>query len=160
MYKNNSTVTLPYRLCVGMMILNPERNKILVGRRVDTKSNAWQMPQGGINLGETPSRAAIREMKEEVGTDNAAIVAESRSWYSYDVPKVLIPRLWNGSYRGQKQKWFLLHFLGSDDEINIHTLNPEFAEWQWMSKENLIESVIPFKQKLYKAVLREFYNFL
>ena len=98
---------LPYRPCVGMMILNPERTKILVGKRVDSRTNAWQMPQGGINLGETPSKAALREMKEEIGTDNAVIVAESRLWYSYDVPKVLIPRLWNGSYRGQKQKWFL-----------------------------------------------------
>jgi putative (di)nucleoside polyphosphate hydrolase len=151
---------LPYRPCVGMMILSPDREKILVGKRVDSKANAWQMPQGGINLGETPSKAALREMKEEVGTDNAVIVAESRLWYSYDVPKVLIPRLWNGNYRGQKQKWFLLHFHGSDDEIDIHTSNPEFAEWKWMPKENLLDAVIAFKHRLYKAVLKEFHNFL
>ena len=151
---------LPYRPCVGIMILSPDRTRILVGKRVDSKANAWQMPQGGINVGETPSRAALREMKEELGTNNAVIVAESRLWYSYDVPKILIPRLWNGNYRGQKQKWFLLHFMGSDDEININTPNPEFAEWKWMPKDNLLDAVIAFKHRLYKAVLKEFHNFL
>jgi putative (di)nucleoside polyphosphate hydrolase len=151
---------LPYRPCVGMMILSPNRENILVGKRIDSKGNSWQMPQGGINIGETPSKAALREMKEELGTDNAIIVAESRLWYSYDVPKVLIPRLWNGSYRGQKQKWFLLDYRGSDEEIDIDTLNPEFAEWKWIPKENLLDSVIPFKHRLYRAVLKEFHNFL
>ena len=151
---------LPYRPCVGMMILNKDRNMILVGKRIDSKANAWQMPQGGIDAGETPSKAALREMKEELGTNNAVIVSESKQWYSYDVPKVLIPRLWNGNYKGQRQKWFLIQFNGTDDEIDINTENPEFAEWKWIDKDELLDVVISFKYRLYKAILNEFHNFL
>ena len=103
---------MPYRPSVGMMIIDDHR-RIFVGKRIDTKISAWQMPQGGINLGETPSVAALREMKEETGCNEGHIIAESKYWYSYDLPKALIPKLWDGKFRGQKQKWFLIRFTGS-----------------------------------------------
>lgn len=146
---------LPYRDAVGLLIINSKK-QIFVGKRVDTKVDAWQMPQGGIDLGETPSRAARREMLEEVGTNNATIIAETKLWYSYDVPKFLIPKLWNGAYRGQRQKWFLLRFDGTDDEFNLNTPHPEFYEWRWASPGELLDIIIPFKRRLYSAVLKEF----
>ena len=147
--------SLPYRPGVGMMILD-QQNMVFVGKRIDTKVLAWQMPQGGIEVGETPSSAALREMVEEIGSNNAHILAESKCWYSYDLPKFLIPKLWNGSFRGQKQKWFLIRFMGTDNDINIHTDNPEFCEWRWVSLTELPSVIIPFKRKLYKAVIGEF----
>lgn len=146
---------LPYRPGVGMMIIDSQ-NRIFVGKRIDTKISAWQMPQGGINIGETPSVAALREMLEEIGCNKGSIIAESKFWYSYDVPKILVPKLWDGNFRGQKQKWFLIRFNGVDDEININTTEPEFSEWRWAGIEELLSIVIPFKRKLYKAVMREF----
>ena len=157
---NINPKNLPYRPSVGMMIVNQKHNKIFVGKRIDTKQPAWQMPQGGIDLGETPSKAVLREMKEEIGTNNGRIMAESKEWYSYDVPKNIIPRLWGGSFRGQRQKWFLIEFLGNDSEINIATENPEFIEWCWMPKQDLLNSIISFKSKLYQAVIEEFKNLL
>lgn len=147
--------SLPYRKGVGMMIFN-NNHEIFVAKRVDTKYSAWQMPQGGIDTGETPSAAALREMKEEIGTNNANIVAESNNWYSYDLPKILIPKLWDGQYRGQMQKWFLIKFNGSDSEINIDTEHPEFCDWKWTTPEKLPKIIVPFKKKLYRAVLKEF----
>lgn len=149
------TRNLPYRLGVGMMIIN-QAGQVFVGKRIDAKTDAWQMPQGGIDLGETPSRAALREMMEEIGSNNGYIVAESKNWYSYDLPKFLIPKLWNGSYKGQKQKWFLIQFTGTNNDININTSDPEFLEWQWVDVENLVDIIIPFKKKLYAAVMEEF----
>jgi len=146
---------LPYRPGVGMMILD-QNNMVFVGKRIDTRISAWQMPQGGIELGETPSAAALREMSEEIGSDNGYIITESKFWYSYDLPKFLIPRLWNGAFRGQKQKWFLIRFMGTSDDINIHTSNPEFNEWRWVSIEELPSIIVPFKRKLYEAVIEEF----
>ncbi len=146
---------LPYRPGVGMMILDAQ-DRVFVGRRVETKALAWQMPQGGIDLGETPSTAALREMVEEIGCDKGYILAESRYWYSYDLPKFLIPRLWNGSFRGQKQKWFLIRFTGNDEDININTDHPEFGEWRWVKLDELLNLIIPFKRKLYEAVIAEF----
>ncbi len=146
---------LPYRPGVGMMIIDSQ-NRIFVGKRIDTKISAWEMPQGGINIGETPSVAALREMLEEIGCNKGSIIAESKFWYSYDVPKILVPKLWDGNFRGQKQKWFLIRFNGVDDEININTTEPEFSEWRWAGIEELLSIVIPFKRKLYKAVMREF----
>ena len=150
---------LPYRDAVGLLIINSNK-KIFVGKRVDTKIDAWQMPQGGINPGETPSRAARREMLEEIGTNNATIVTEAKLWYSYNVPKFLIPKLWNGAYRGQRQKWFLMSFDGDDAEINLKTAQPEFYEWRWADPEELLDIIIPFKRKLYAAVLEEFKGWL
>jgi putative (di)nucleoside polyphosphate hydrolase len=146
---------LPYREGVGMMIIN-QQNKIFVGKRIDTKIEAWQMPQGGIDMGETPSRAALREMHEEIGSNKGVIIAESKRWYSYDLPHFLIPRLWNGQYRGQKQKWFLIKFTGHDEEINLKTAHPEFNDWKWTTLDRLPKIIVPFKRKLYQAVVEEF----
>jgi putative (di)nucleoside polyphosphate hydrolase len=146
---------LPYRLGVGMMILN-KHNQVFVGKRVDAKVEAWQMPQGGIDIGETPSRAALREMEEEIGTKNGNIVSETKNWYSYDLPKFLIPKLWHGQYKGQKQKWFLINFTGEDSEIEVETNHPEFEDWRWVDLVELTEIIIPFKRKLYEAVMSEF----
>jgi len=150
---------LPYRPGVGMMIINHE-GKVFLGKRIDTKISAWQMPQGGIDMGETPSKAALREMKEELGCDKGYIIAESKLWYSYDIPKFLISRLWDGNYRGQRQKWFLIRYTGTDEEINLHTSHPEFNEWRWADIDELHEIIIPFKKRLYQAIIDEFQTFL
>ena len=146
---------LPFRPGVGMMIID-KSNRIFVARRIDAKSSGWQMPQGGIDLGETPSAAALREMLEEIGSSQGHIIAESKSWYSYKLPEPLIPKLWNGKYCGQRQKWFLIRFTGSDQNINISTANPEFSDWRWIAPDQLLKIVIPFKSKLYEKVLEEF----
>ncbi len=150
---------LPYRPCVGMMILN-KNHQVFVAQRTDSKTQAWQMPQGGINIGETPSKAVYREMLEEIGTNNAKIILESKAWYSYDIPDFLISKLWQGSYRGQKQKWFLIQFLGEDKEININTLSPEFSAWQWVEIDELVNIIVPFKKKLYATIVAEFKPFI
>jgi putative (di)nucleoside polyphosphate hydrolase len=147
--------SLPYRQGVGMMIIN-EQNKIFVGKRIDAKTNGWQMPQGGIDLGETPSSAALREMKEEIGSGKGEIIAESKNWYSYKIPSFLISRLWDGQYCGQRQKWFLIKFYGKDSDINISTKNAEFNQWRWVDFDNLLTDIIPFKLKLYQQVVEEF----
>jgi putative (di)nucleoside polyphosphate hydrolase len=147
---------LPYRPSVGLMILN-DKLEIFVGRRVDSKTEAWQMPQGGIDDGEDPEIAALREMKEEIGTDNAEIIAKTKQWYKYDLPNYLVSRLWNGRYRGQRQKWFLLRYLGKDEDINIaHHHDVEFSEWRWAKIEDLTQIIVPFKKSLYISVIEEF----
>jgi len=150
---------LQYRPGVGLMIVN-KHNQIFLGRRIDLKKETWQMPQGGIELGETPGRAALREMEEEIGSKNATILAESAYWYSYDIPYNLIAKLWNGQYRGQTQKWFLIKFNGEDCDINLCYHDPEFSNWQWVSPDHLIKLVRPFKRKLYKLIIHEFHQFL
>lgn len=146
---------LPYRLGVGIMLLS-DANEVFVGQRLDTRSEAWQMPQGGIDENETPRQAAMRELYEETGTNNAEILAETKEWYAYDLPEYLVPKLWDGSYRGQKQKWFLIRFLGEDKEFNIHVKNAEFKSWRWARIEELEEIIVPFKKPLYDAVIQEF----
>ncbi|MEY3197129.1 MAG: hypothetical protein RLZZ59_497 [Pseudomonadota bacterium] len=150
---------LPFRQGVGMMILNKD-GKIFVGKRVESKFEAWQMPQGGILLGETPSRAVFREMMEELGCDCGNIIAETKKWYSYNIPDFLIDKLWAGQYKGQKQKWFLVRFTGEDSDININTETPEFREWKWASVSEILEIIVPFKRRLYSAVMREFKGLL
>ncbi len=150
---------LPYRQGVGMMILN-KQGLVFVAKRSDTKIQAWQMPQGGIDIGETPSKAALREMREEIGTDKATILAESHNWYCYDIPVFLIKKLWDGNYRGQRQKWFLIRYDGEDSEINIGTKSPEFCEWRWAELQELPNIIIPFKKRLYQSVIREFKPFI
>jgi putative (di)nucleoside polyphosphate hydrolase len=146
---------LPYRKGVGLMIFN-ERGEILVARRIDMPSEAWQMPQGGIDAGEDPRQAALREMNEEIGTGKAEIVAESRRWLSYDLPAELVPKIWHGRYRGQTQKWFLLRFTGRDGDIRIDTHEPEFSAWRWAPLASLPRLIVPFKRRLYADLVAEF----
>ena len=150
---------LPYRSNVGIMMLN-EKGYVFVGQRLDNNQNAWQMPQGGIDDGEDPETAAYRELLEETGVkkQDVRFVASSSQWLSYDLPENLIPILWNGKFRGQKQKWFLFKFLGGDRDINIATEHPEFSKWKWVSKENLLKGIVPFKKSVYENVLKEFKN--
>ena len=146
---------LPYRRGVGVMLLNRD-GRVLVARRIDTPGEAWQMPQGGIDPGETPRQAALRELREEIGTDKVAFLAESRGWLRYDLPPDLIPRLWGGRYRGQEQKWFALRFLGRDEDIRLDTDRPEFRAWKWVPVEALPGLIVPFKRRLYEQVMAEF----
>ena len=150
---------LPYRSNVGIMMVN-EKGYVFVGQRLDNNQNAWQMPQGGIDAGEDPETAAYRELLEETGVkkQDVRLVASSSQWLSYDLPEDLIPILWNGKFRGQKQKWFLFKFLGEDRDINIATEHPEFSKWKWISKENLLKEIVPFKKSVYENVLKEFKN--
>lgn len=147
---------LPYRPCVGIMLLNRDA-RVFVAQRLDAPGEAWQMPQGGIDEGETARRAALRELKEETGTDNAEIIAESKDWLRYDLPANLIPRVWQGRYRGQRQKWFVMRFLGRDSEIDIETDEPEFSTWRWAELDSLPELIVPFKKKLYQDLVAEFH---
>ena len=157
MQKNSNK--LPYRSNVGIMMIN-EKGYVFVGQRLDNNQNAWQMPQGGIDAGEDPKTAAYRELLEETGVKKQDIrfMASSSQWLTYDLPEDLIPILWNGKFRGQKQKWFLFKFLGEDGDINIATTHPEFSKWKWISKENLLKEIVPFKKSVYENVLKEFKN--
>jgi len=148
-------LTLPYRPCVGIMLLNPHR-QVFVAQRIDMKSDAWQMPQGGIDSNETPLEAAWREMREEIGTDKARLLAESRDWFRYDLPPDLADRLWRGRYAGQKQKWFAFDFEGTDADIDIETEDPEFSTWKWVPMEALPSLIVPFKRQLYRDIVAEF----
>ena len=116
---------------------------------------AWQMPQGGIDPGETPRQAALRELKEEIGTGKAEILGESRMWLKYDLPVELAAGMWGGRYRGQRQKWFAMSFLGSDTDIDLATEHPEFDAWKWIQPEQLPEMIVPFKRQLYLDILTE-----
>jgi putative (di)nucleoside polyphosphate hydrolase len=155
-----------YRKGVGLMLLN-KQGQVFIGERfvkpdlpVSFGGSLWQMPQGGIDFGETPRHAAMRELKEEIGTQNVKILAESRRWLTYDFPPELRKTLWGGRFYGQRQKWFLLLFLGDDSEINIHTKHPEFAKWRWEDPEKLPDIIVSFKTDLYHNVLKEFRRFL
>jgi putative (di)nucleoside polyphosphate hydrolase len=134
--------------------------KVFSGQRLDNSNQAWQMPQGGIDEGETPIYAAYRELYEETGIKKEKVeqIATSKAWINYDLPQELIPRLWGGKYRGQKQKWFLFKFNGLDDDIDINTEHKEFSNWCWMSPSSLMNSIVPFKKEVYKKVFSEFGN--
>jgi putative (di)nucleoside polyphosphate hydrolase len=144
-----------YRPSVGIMLLNVN-NDVFVGRRRRTKGKAWQMPQGGIKAGEEPSTAAFRELKEEIGTADANILGEGRNWLFYDLPEELIATARHGRWRGQRQKWFVMRFKGSDADINIMTGDPEFSAWKWVRIEQLPDLIVPFKRHVYLSVLNEF----
>ncbi len=150
---------LPYRPCVGIMLLNAD-NQVFVAKRIDTVAEAWQMPQGGVDEGEDIRTAALREMEEEIGTNNASFIAESHEWLDYDLPEHLIGKLWKGKYRGQTQKWFLMRYNGEDTDINIETEHPEFCEWKWADPQTLPDIIVPFKKQLYTNVLKEFSPYL
>jgi putative (di)nucleoside polyphosphate hydrolase len=135
-------------------------NRVFVGRRIDREEEAWQMPQGGIDSGETPREAAFRELKEEIGTAKAIILAESRDWLRYDLPVELVGRVWGGRYRGQRQKWFAMRFAGSDGDIDLATHHPEFSDWKWAESSSLPQFVVPFKRQLYADILAEFASLL
>ena len=144
-----------YRAGVGVMLLD-RRNHVFVGRRVDVQGDSWQMPQGGIDKGETPRQAALRELKEEVGTDQAEIIGEAQAWLRYEVPREIARRLWRGRYHGQIQKWFAMRFTGSDTDIDVRTRHPEFDAWKWIEAAELPRLIVPFKRQLYLDILREF----
>lgn len=150
---------LPYRPCVGIMLINPA-GLVFVGQRIDNLVEAWQMPQGGIDEGEDPRTAALRELGEEIGTEKAEIIAESAGWLNYDLPVDLIPKVWKGRYRGQRQKWFAMRFLGTDADIDIETSHPEFAAWRWVEHHQLPDLIVPFKRDLYREIVAEFASLL
>ena len=146
---------LPYRPCVGLMLINHD-GQIFVGRRIDQTVEAWQMPQGGIDDQETPIEAGLREMKEEIGTDKAVLLRELDEWLCYDLPQHLLGVALQGRYRGQKQKWLALRFSGRDDDINIKTQEPEFAAWKWVSVNDLAQIIVPFKRAIYTQIASAF----
>ena len=137
------------------MLINRD-NFVLVAQRIDQVAEAWQMPQGGVDEGETPRQAALRELKEEIGTDRAKIIAETEEWVRYDLPRDLSDKVWNGRFRGQTQKWFAMRVLGNDSDINLATANPEFIEWKWTPLNSLIDVAVSFKRDNYAQVVAEF----
>jgi len=146
---------LPYRPCVGVMLFNSE-GLVFVGRRIDQTVDGWQMPQGGIDQGETPQAAALRELKEEIGTDKAQPLREMEGWLDYDLPHHLLGVALKGRFRGQRQKWLAMRFTGEDKDIDINTDEPEFAEWRWLAMEALPRLIVPFKRDTYAKVIEAF----
>ena len=150
---------LPLRLGVGIIVLNKE-NKVFVGKRRDNPTNKWQMPQGGVDRGENLVNAMKRELKEETSIRSIEILKELEGWTEYELPNYLLGKIWRGKYRGQKQKWFIVRFLGKDEEINLKTTHPEFIEWQWLDIENLPSVIVHFKKKVYEKLLPVIKSFI
>ena len=147
--------TLPYRPAVGVMLIN-RQGLIFVGKRIDQTVEGWQMPQGGIDEGEEPRDAVFRELKEETGTDKAEIIAEMSDWITYDLPPHLVGVAFHGKYRGQRQKWFAMRFLGEDGDIDLHAHEPEFSDWRWLALEELPRVIVPFKRGSYTKIVAAF----
>ncbi|HEX7822462.1 MAG TPA: RNA pyrophosphohydrolase [Sphingobium sp.] len=150
--------TLPYRPCVGIMLVNRD-GLVFVGQRIDSKEgDAWQMPQGGIDPGEDAEQAALRELGEETGIlpGHVQFLAHTREELFYDLPQELAGRMWKGKYRGQRQIWYLARFLGTDADIDIATDHPEFDKWRWTQHDKLVDLIVPFKKKIYRDVVAEF----
>ena len=150
---------LPLRLGVGIIVLNKE-NKVFVGKRRDNPINKWQMPQGGVDRDENLVDAMKRELKEETSIRSIEILKELEGWTEYELPDYLLGKIWRGKYRGQKQKWFIVRFLGGDEEINLKTTHPEFIEWQWLDIENLPSVIVHFKKKVYEKLLPVIKSFI
>ena len=145
---------LPLRIGVGIILLNHENN-IFVGKRIDSPKNYWQMQQGGVDENEDFLQAAKRELEEETGIKSIKLIKELNGWFKYDLPKYLMGKLWNGKYRGQKQKWFVMKFIGKPDEINVKTKNPEFFDWKWIKPSELTKIAVNFKVDIYKKIKEE-----
>ena len=150
----NKSKNLPLRLGVGIVLLNSD-NKVFVGKRIDNPVNFWQMPQGGVDDNENLLYAANRELKEETGVESVKFIKEIDNWLTYELPKNLLGKIWKGKYRGQKQKWFIMRFVGDEEEINIKTKNAEFLEWKWIDANQLLNVVIDFKLDVYKSIVKE-----
>ena len=150
---------LPLRIGVGAIVLN-EKNQVFVGKRRDNPVDKWQMPQGGVNDGEDLTEAMKRELHEETGIQNIKILNEIDGWFEYELPNYLMGKIWRGKFRGQKQKWFIVKFLGNDEEINLEIDKPEFIEWQWLDIENLPNVIVDFKKKVYEQLLPKIRNFI
>lgn len=146
---------LPYRKGVGVFLLNREK-QLWIGKRVDSKKDFWQMPQGGVDSMETNSEAMMRELKEEIGTNKIKVLEKSEKKFRYDLPKEIANKVWSGKYKGQIQQWYACEFIGKDNEINLNYHKPEFSEWKWVSPEKVLDLVIPFKRKMYKKILNVF----
>ena len=148
---------LPYRLGVGLVIIN-DQLEIFTGRRLDN-TKAWQMPQGGIDNNEIPLEAAYREMYEETGIrkSKVTLLNQTKTWYRYDLPQEIQNKFWGGKFRGQSQKWFLFKFIGTEFDINIETKDQEFSDWKWSKKTEMLDSIVPFKRSLYQSVLKDFH---
>lgn len=148
---------LPYRPCVGVMLMDAG-GKVFVGQRNDQFGDAWQMPQGGVEKGEEVQEAALRELCEETGVthDLVEVIDQTGEWLTYDLPHDVVPKIWKGRFRGQKQIWFLMRFLGTDDQVNIATEHPEFTKWRWLEADQLVASIVPFKREIYGQVLQAF----
>ena len=146
---------LPYRAGVGIMLLDGA-GRVFVGQRLDSTLEAWQMPQGGIDDGETPRAAALRELTEETGVPATLVevVQESDDWLYYDLPADLVGKIWKGRYCGQRQKWFAMRFLGHDADVRIDTEHAEFRAWQWADRDQLDALIVPFKRDLYAQVMK------
>ncbi len=153
--------SLPYRPCVGVVLIDA-RGMVFAGQRIDNPAPAWQMPQGGIDDGETPREAAYRELWEETGVtrDKVEFIGKTHGWVTYDLPPGLLGKVWGGKYRGQKQKWFLFRFNGQDSDVKIATEHPEFAQWRWILADEMLESIVPFKRAVYEQVIRSFRAYL
>ena len=154
----NNSQNLPLRNGVGIVVLNKE-NKVFVAKRIDNQKNFWQMPQGGVDKGEKYLVAAYRELEEETSIKNINLIKELDELISYELPKNLLGIIWKGKYRGQQQKWFVVRFLGKDNEININTTNPEFIEWKWLKVKDLENVVVSFKKRVYKKIQLELKEF-
>ena len=145
---------LPLRIGAGIVLLN-SNNQVFVGKRIDNPVNFWQMPQGGVDTNEDFFHAACRELKEETGIESIKLIKEIDNFLTYELPKNLLGKIWKGKYRGQKQKWFIMRFVGSEDEINIKTHKAEFKEWKWININQLTNVVVSFKLKIYKTIVNE-----
>ena len=155
----NSKQELPLRTGVGIILLNHENN-IFVGKRIDNPKDSWQMPQGGVDQNENFLQAAKRELEEETGIKSVKLIKELEGWFEYDLPNYLLGKIWRGKFRVQKQNWFIVKFLGNDEEINLEKDKPEFIEWKWLDIEKLPNVIVDFKKKVYEKLLPKIKNFI